>query len=230
MGLTSSLKRINRDSIPHFTRIALQQSRQKFDTALSYILSTWWRVKLGKKCTFVGAPRFRRAPSGLIEIGDRCRFLSKSDANQHGLNRPCMLSVLSYGAQIQIGDDVGMSGTVIAAATKVSIGSRVMCGANTTITDTDSHSLNYTHRHPAFYGIDTENFSEPVSTDGIAIGDDVFLGMNVIVLKGVTIGQGTVVGAGSIVAKSLPAGVIAVGQPAKPVANLSDYFPELMDG
>lgn len=223
------MNRFNVDSAPHFFRIVVQQARQILDTFFSYFFALWWRVRIGKKNTFIGVPKFRRAPKGRIEIGHRCRFLSVFGANLHGLNRPCMLSVLRYGAQIRIADDVGMSGTVVAAATKISIGNRVMCGANTTITDTDSHSLNYKYRHPHFYGIDTASFSEPVSTDEIVIEDDVFLGMNVIVLKGVTIGQGTVVGAGSVVAKSLPAGVIAVGQPAKQIAKLSDYFPELMD-
>jgi acetyltransferase-like isoleucine patch superfamily enzyme len=51
----------------------------------------------------------------------------------------------------------------------------------------------------------------------IVVGRDVWLGARCIVLKGVTIGDGTVVGAGSVVVKPLPAGVVAVGVPARPV-------------
>ena len=49
----------------------------------------------------------------------------------------------------------------------------------------------------------------------IRLGDAVWLGGGVIVGPGVTIGDGTVVGAGSVVVRSLPAGVIAVGNPAR---------------
>jgi maltose O-acetyltransferase len=43
----------------------------------------------------------------------------------------------------------------------------------------------------------------------------------VIVLPGVTIGARTVVGAGAVVTKDLPAGVLAVGNPAKVIRELS---------
>ena len=41
-------------------------------------------------------------------------------------------------------------------------------------------------------------------------------------LKGVTIGENTVVGAGSVVSRSLPANVIAVGNPARVIKPLPD--------
>jgi maltose O-acetyltransferase len=49
----------------------------------------------------------------------------------------------------------------------------------------------------------------------ITIGDNVWLGGGVIVCPGVTIGADTVVGAGAIVTRDLPAGVVAVGNPAR---------------
>lgn len=52
------------------------------------------------------------------------------------------------------------------------------------------------------------------------IGDNVWLGGGVIVCPGVTIGADTVVGAGSVVTRDLPAGVLAVGSPAKLVRRL----------
>lgn len=54
----------------------------------------------------------------------------------------------------------------------------------------------------------------------ITIGDNVWLGGGVIVCPGVSIGENTVVGAGSVVVKDLPANVVAVGNPAKPIREL----------
>jgi maltose O-acetyltransferase len=60
------------------------------------------------------------------------------------------------------------------------------------------------------------------SGEPISIADNVWLGGGVIVLPGVTIGEDTVVGAGAVVAKDLPAGVVAVGSPARPIREITD--------
>jgi acetyltransferase-like isoleucine patch superfamily enzyme len=49
----------------------------------------------------------------------------------------------------------------------------------------------------------------------IKVGDDVWIGANVIVLPGVLIGSHAVIGAGSVVTKDIPDFAIAVGNPAK---------------
>jgi maltose O-acetyltransferase len=54
----------------------------------------------------------------------------------------------------------------------------------------------------------------------IAIGDDVWVGGGAIVLPGVTIGDRAVIGAGSVVVKDVPADVVAVGNPCRPLREL----------
>ena len=58
------------------------------------------------------------------------------------------------------------------------------------------------------------------SAQPITIGDGAWLGGGVIVCPGVTIGENTVVGAGGVVVKDLPPGVLAVGNPARPIRDL----------
>jgi maltose O-acetyltransferase len=54
----------------------------------------------------------------------------------------------------------------------------------------------------------------------ITIGDNVWLGGGVIVCPGVTIGDNSVIGAGAVVTKDIPANVVAVGNPARPVRDI----------
>ena len=56
----------------------------------------------------------------------------------------------------------------------------------------------------------------------ITIGDDVWIGGNVTVLPGVTIGSGSVVGGGSVVTRSIPPGVIAAGNPARVIRDVTE--------
>jgi acetyltransferase-like isoleucine patch superfamily enzyme len=58
-------------------------------------------------------------------------------------------------------------------------------------------------------------FGQGVSRKGIRVGDDCWMGNNVVILDGVTIGQGVVIGASSVVTKDLPDGAVAVGVPAR---------------
>jgi maltose O-acetyltransferase len=60
------------------------------------------------------------------------------------------------------------------------------------------------------------------SAEPIVIGDNVWLGGGAIVCPGVTIGDDTVVGAGAVVTRDLPAGVVAVGNPARVVREIGD--------
>jgi len=199
------MRPVNRDSLPHLVSTAANLARVARDTALTRLLAAWWGVDLGSGCRFHGLPLLRRIPGSAIRLGAGCELRSARWSNQVGLDRPCMLSTLREGAVIELGDRSGMSGTVIGAAERVTIGKDVLCGANCTITDTDWHPIALARRLDG----------GPAASSPVTIEDGVWLSMNVTVLKGVTIGAGTVVAAGSVVARSLPAGVLAGGAPAR---------------
>ena len=55
----------------------------------------------------------------------------------------------------------------------------------------------------------------------ITIGNNVWIAANVVVLPGVEIGDGAVIGAGSVVVKSIPAGMLAVGNPCRPLRAIT---------
>ena len=64
--------------------------------------------------------------------------------------------------------------------------------------------------------IDPEDSGE----GSLIIGNNVFIGVNSVVLRNVTIGDNSVIGAGSIVTKDIPANVLASGNPAKVIRQL----------
>ena len=69
---------------------------------------------------------------------------------------------------------------------------------------------------------DDKEFFDWRRAHNVEIGDDVWLAVRVTLMPGSKIGKGSVIGAGSIVCGEIPAGVIAIGNPARPVFRLRD--------
>jgi acetyltransferase-like isoleucine patch superfamily enzyme len=108
--------------------------------------------------------------------------------------------------QILIGDRVFLNqGVVIAATESIEIGADTKIGDFSAILDSNYHDLDPAH---------------PDKARPVTIGRNVWLGSGVLVLPGVEIGDHTVVAAKSVVRHSLPAGVLAAGNPAEVVKQL----------
>lgn len=162
------------------------------------------QISIKEKSLFWGRTLFRKFPGSIIEIGSNSKFISTNGYNLIGINRPCTIATMTPRAQIKIGDNCGFSGTVIVSFDKIIFENNVKCGANTLITDSDWHKEDFRS------GCDQK----------VHIKKNVWLGEGVRVLKGVTIGENTLIGAGSIVVKSIPANVIAAGNPCKVIRKI----------
>ena len=55
----------------------------------------------------------------------------------------------------------------------------------------------------------------------VSIGDDVFIGTQVMILKGVNIGERSIIGARSLVVKDVPEGEIWAGNPARFIRKIT---------
>ncbi len=132
------------------------------------------------------------------------------------VNSPNYYSHYSYfearssESEIFIGNDVSINNNCsIEALSKVLIHDNVLIGINCAILDNDGHDLAIYKRLSG-----TPKFAE------ITIKKNVFIGDNVTILKGVAIGENSVIGNGSVVTKSIPANVVAVGNPAKIIKEI----------
>lgn len=68
-----------------------------------------------------------------------------------------------------------------------------------------------------------ERYKKVLKYGRITIRDNCVIGQRVIILPGVTIGPNSVVAAGSVVSRNVPPGVLAAGNPAKPVMTIHQY-------
>jgi maltose O-acetyltransferase len=142
--------------------------------------------------------------TGATELDERRRILEAllGDIGDDSVIRPPLQ--MDYGYQTKIGARCFLNmGVVILDVARVIIGDDVQIGPNVQLL-TPTHPLDADQRR-----------SRLEAAEPITIGDNVWLGGGVIVCPGVTIGCDTVVGAGAVVTKDLPAGVLAVGNPAR---------------
>lgn len=185
---------------------------RKFKLTLeNKLFNLWYRKKLGNKVNIFGFP-FIFIPKGAeIKVGRGIRLISHSYFSEPGISHPVMIRLLSKNAKLTIGNNVGISGGGICVQTEIVIGDNVMFGANAFVSDTDFHPVSAENRR---YSKDN------IGSKPVRIGNNVFLGMNTIVLKGVSIGDNSIVAAGSIVVKDIPENQIWGGNPAKYLRDL----------
>ncbi|KAF3810753.1 putative maltose O-acetyltransferase [Colletotrichum gloeosporioides] len=123
---------------------------------------------------------------------------------------------MDYGYNVKFGQNVyvNSNSTWIDTCT-ITVGSRTLIGPNCSFYS-GTHPLDPTLRNGT---------RGPESGKPITIGDDCWIGGNVIVLPGVTIGKGVTVGAGSVVTKDVPEHVVVVGNPARVVKEITPSQP-----
>jgi len=170
---------------------------------------SWWHIAFGKGNQFYGLMTIKKHYLASLSIGNKGTYRSSFTSNSAGIKQACFLSA-GKNASLTIGDSCGLSGTVISASESITLGDNVICGVNCTILDSDRHALDSIERSKGSGGL-----SAP-----IVIHNNVWLGMNVVVLKGVTIGEGAIIGANSVVCCDIPANSVAAGNPAKPLKKL----------
>lgn len=154
-----------------------------------YLYLIFMGVKIGKGSKFYGFPKIFKHRDSQIIIGNNFEARSWRFSNPLGVNHPVIICTWAKGATIEIGDDVGISGGSVVASKEIKIGDRVLIGANSTIIDTNFHPLKGERRYS----------KENVDSKAVVIGDNAFVGMNVIILKGNNIKNNSIIPAGEVI-------------------------------
>ena len=119
---------------------------------------------------------------------------------------------------VQIGDFTYIAGKSRIRNAKIGSYTSIAKGLNTGF---GTHPTNFFSTSPIFHSINNvfkkkyileNNFEEFKETK---IGNDVWIGLNVILMDGVNIGDGSIIAAGSVVTKNVPPYSIVGGVPAK---------------
>lgn len=116
-----------------------------------------------------------------------------------------------YGCHISVGDNFyANTGLIILDQCRVTIGNNVFFGPRVNI---------YCAGHPIDAGVRNQQleYGKPVT-----IGNDVWVGGNVVFNPGVTVGDDVVIGSGSVVTKDIPSHVIAAGNPCRVIRKITD--------
>ena len=132
-------------------------------------------------------------------------YIGNQVAIERGVDIGCMENTC-----INIGDETFIAPNVcIAGPGNIQIGQKCMIAAHTGI-----YANNHNYQDPHLPIKD-----QGVTSQGIVIEDDCWLGHGVTVLDGVRIGKGSVIGAGAVVTKDIPPYSVAVGIPAKVIKS-----------
>lgn len=141
-------------------------------------------IKIGRKSRITGTGMMR-ASNGKIDIGEHCEI---RDSN-----------IQANKGEIVIGDNTFLnSGCILVACERIQIGNNCAFGTNVSIYDQDHV---YTPK-----GMQNWNITR---TKPIIIGDNCWIGCNVVILKGSVIGNNCVIGAGTVVKGDIPDSTVA---------------------
>ena len=145
-------------------------------------------------------------------------------ANHVSCYAGCSFSVGPKG-RVMVGDFTLLNGALVMCEDRIEIGSHCLISWNVGMADSDFHPLD-----PAQRLIDSRALAPflkdrpprpELKTAPIVISDNVWIGMNAVILKGVTIGENSVVAAGSVVTKNVPANTVVAGNPAVVIKTFS---------
>lgn len=170
------------------------------------------KVEYGKNLLLKGIPVIFNKKGAKLKIGNNVTIKSSFLSNLIGLYSRTIIITRTPEAEINIGNNVGISGATIYARKSISIGDNTLIGGNVKILDNDFHPIEIEERNA--------DIKEKIGTKPVVVGKNCFIGCNAIILKGTVLGDGCVVGAGAVVSGRFENNCVIAGNPARIVRKL----------
>lgn len=183
------------------------------------ILMKVTKIKYGKNLLLKGLPVIFNKSGATMSIGENVTVKSAFLSNLVGLYSRTIIVTRAPGAEIVIGDNVGISGATIYARKSIHIGENTCIGGNCKILDNDFHPIEVETRNRLLNDPNGGD-SDLVPAKPIVIGKNCFIGCNSIILKGTILGDGCVVGAGAVVSGKFEGNCVIAGNPARVIKKL----------
>lgn len=141
--------------------------------------------------------------SNKLILGNNVYLRSNPKGYHAGMPFPTTILIDKKNGECTIGNNCRLNGVYIHAKSRIIIGSNTVIAAGVNIIDSNGHQVTSGNR--------TSGRDKP---EEIIIGENVWIGLNAIILKGTRIGNNSIVGAGSVVKGIFPNNVIIQGNPA----------------
>jgi len=175
-------------------------------TTLSVNLFHTKSLQLGNKVVFKGFPNYIITNRATIAIGNNTTINSSNRGYHANMYNTCKLLADRPNASIKIGDNCRIHGSCIHAYSSITIGNNCLIAANTQIIDGNGHALSFDNTSNR---INTTDEGKP-----IIIEDNVWIGLNCIILGGTHIKEGAIIAANSVVKGVVSSNSIYQGNPA----------------
>lgn len=179
--------------------------------AYTAILRMWSsNVKIGRgSIVYYKASIVCLSHLGGVKIGKNCKIGCSPMRYHVGMPFYTRLLVDGKDSTITIGDNCRINGASIHAGSSIEIGNNCVMASGVSIIDSNGHEVYSKDR--------TVGSDKP---QPISIGDNVWIGLNAVILKGTVIGDNCVVSVGSVVKGTFLRNSLIAGNPAVVVKHL----------
>ncbi len=161
-------------------------------------------VCIGRSARLVVADRNRLSLARGVWIGDECEIFA--------------------GPEVRIGSRTSLQSRSQILG-QVSIGSGCVCAANMYVSSGSHRFADEPHLPVRVQDRRAATRPDVATSRAVSIGDDCWIGINVVILPGVVIGRGCVVGANSVVRSDVPPYSVIAGAPAKVLKSRLRFAP-----